>query len=42
MDSVKELDERSQSFFDSKDEEKILAELNRRYQQATLSSKQPP
>lgn len=32
MDSVKELDERSNSFFDEQDEEKILAEINRRYQ----------
>ena len=32
MDSVKELDERSNSFFDEQDEEKIVAELNKRYQ----------
>ena len=32
MDSVKELDERSNSFFDEQDEEKILEEINRRYQ----------
>lgn len=35
MDSVKELDERSNSFFDEQDEEKILAELNRRYENAS-------
>jgi len=31
MDSVKEIDERSNSFFDEQDEERILAEVNRRY-----------
>ena len=33
MDSVKEIDERSNSFFDDQDEERILAEINKRYQQ---------
>ena len=31
MDSVKEIDERSNSFFDEYEEERILAEINKRY-----------
>lgn len=31
MDNIKELEERSNSFFDDNDEERILAEVNRRY-----------
>ena len=32
MDHIKELEERSNSFLDENEEEKILAEVNRRYQ----------
>lgn len=32
MDNIKELEERSNSFFDENDEERILAEVNKRYQ----------
>jgi hypothetical protein len=31
MDSVKELEERSDTFFDETEEDKILAEINKRY-----------
>ena len=31
MDNIKELEERSNSFFDENDEERILAEVNKRY-----------
>ena len=32
MDSIKEIEERTDSFFDENEEERILAELNKRYQ----------
>ena len=40
MDSVKELEERSDTFFDETEEDKILAEINKRYEQSRSTNKQ--